>query len=588
MKLKNIKVEQILYLLILIFAFGIRNLHINQVPLSEDEAGWALQALAVARGITPSFSPGPAYPILTGLTFFLFEDTNAYARIWPIIAGSCLVLFPYLIRSLIGRKAALIMAIGLAISPTLILYSRIADPRMMAVSFAMMAIGFSILRKPIIAGIFLGLMLLCGPTALYGLINLGIAWLIGTLLSNLKVMEPISALIPISLNRRGLASALFYSIVVILVVGTLFFRFPSGIGAFAEILPSYLQEWIISSGTSLAKLLISLIIYNPVVFIFGVLAITQAWRTKDTLSQWLSIWAGISFLTVILQPGREVFSLVWFLIPLWALAATEIAKYFKLDGAEFLPSLGQALLIFLLMALGWLNLAGVASIGGVLEANQLRWAIIGGTIVLGGVTTLLIGLGWSMKTAQQGLVWGLLLGFGFYGVSLMWGVSQLRPNGVQELIGSSTVTTFSDDFRETLGDLSEWRTGMRNTLDVVLTTTSPSLRWEMRNWSNARFLPSVPVGDLPAVIINEEDQPSPNLAIGYRGQDFTWWQTPGWEGVLPENWPRWLVFRDAPVISSNIILWARGDLFPGGVLGKAGDSGTVDEENIAPSSLPVD
>jgi len=259
-----------------------------------------------------------------------------------------------------------------------------------------------------------------------------------------------------------------------------------------------------------------------------------------------------------------------------------------LDGAEFLPSLGQALLIFLLMALGWLNLAGVASIGGVLEANQLRWAIIGGTIVLGGVTTLLIGLGWSMKTAQQGLVWGLLLGFGFYGVSLMWGVSQLRPNGVQELIGSSTVTTFSDDFRETLGDLSEWRTGMRNTLDVVLTTTSPSLRWEMRNWSNARFLPSVPVGDLPAVIINEEDQPSPNLAIGYRGQDFTWWQTPGWEGVLPENWPRWLVFRDAPVISSNIILWARGDLFPGGVLGEAGDSGTVDEENIAPSSLPVD
>jgi len=49
-----------------------------------------------------------------------------------------------------------------------------------------------------------------------------------------------------------------------------------------------------------------------------------------------------------------------------------------------------------------------------------------------------------------------------------------------------------------------------------------------------------------------------------------------------------LVLRDAPMNPSNIILWARGDLFPGGVLDEAGDSGTVDEENIAPSSLPVD
>jgi hypothetical protein len=588
MKLKNITVEQIFYLLILILALGIRVLHIDQVPLSEDEAGKALQALAVARGETPSFSTGPAFPLLTGLTFFLFEDTNAYARIWPIIAGCCLVIFPYLIRSFIGRKAALIMALGLAISPTMVLFSRTADPRIMAVSFAMMAIGFSILRKPILAGMFLGLMLLCGPTALSGLIGLGITWLVGNLLSKMKVIEPISTITPIVINRWAIVSALFSSFVVILIVGTLFFRFPSGIGAFAEILPSYIQGWIIPSDTSLAKLFLSLILYNPVVFIFGILAIIQAWRTKDTLSQWLSIWTGISLLIVILQPGREVFSWVWLLIPMWALASTEIARYFKLDGAEFLPSIGQALLIFLLMALGWLNLAGVGSIGGVLEANQLRWAIIGGTIVLGGVTTLLIGLGWSFKTAQQGLVWGLLLGFIFYGVSLMWGVSQLRPNGVQELIGSSTVTTYSNDFQETLGDLSEWRTGMRDTLDVVLTTTSPSLRWEMRNWSAARFMPSIPVGDLPSVIINEEDQPSPNLAIGYRGQDFPWWQTPGWEGVLPENWPRWLVFREAPMNPSNIILWARGDLFPGGVLGEAGDSGTVDEENIAPSSLPVD
>ena len=94
MNLKRITIEQTLYLLILILAIGIRVLRIDDVPLSDYEAGRALQALQASRGVSPDFSPGPAYPLLTGLTFFLFMDNNAYARIWPILAGCCLVIFP--------------------------------------------------------------------------------------------------------------------------------------------------------------------------------------------------------------------------------------------------------------------------------------------------------------------------------------------------------------------------------------------------------------------------------------------------------------------------------------------------------------
>ena len=239
------------------------------------------------------------------------------------------------------------------------------------------------------------------------------------------------------------------------------------------------------------------------------------------------------------------------------------------------------------MALGWINLAGLSMSGGPQETDQLRWAIIAGTIVLGGITTLLIGLGWSVKTAQQGLVWGLLLGFGFYGISLMWGLSQLRPNGELELIGVPPNSGNAEDLQVTLGDLSEWRTGMRDTLDVVLTTSSPSLVWEMRNWDKAQFLPSVPIGELPSLIINSEDQPEPNLPIGYRGQDFAWWVTPGWEGALPDNWPRWLVFRDAPQEIRKIVLWARIDLFPGGIINEVDEIATEIDEDLPVSSLPV-
>ncbi len=588
MNLKSITIEQSLYILILIIAIGIRILGIDDVPLSDFEAGKAVQALQASRGEIPNFSPGPAYPVLTSLTFFLFADTNAYARIWPVIAGCLLVISPYFIRSVLGSKAALIMALGLALSPIFVSFSRLASGEIMTVGFAVLAIGMVVNRKPRFAGIFAGLMLLSGPTALQGLLGIGFGVMLGYFLSKTNVLETISNDLPIEFNPKALSVGVVSALGAIFVFGTLFFLFPSALGSFTSILPSYFRGWVTVPETSVSQLLVVLIIYSPIVLIFGVLAIFRAWRNRDTFSQWMSLWAGASFLLAIIYPGRDVFSWIWFLIPLWALASVEIAKYFRLEEAELLPSIGQAVLIFLLMALGWINLAGLSMTSGGQETNQLRWAIIAGTIVLGGVTSLLIGLGWSVKTAQQGLVWGLLLGLGFYGISMTWGVSQLRPNGEKELIGVPPVTRNAADLQVTLGDLSEWRTGMRDTLDVVLTTSSPSLVWEMRNWSEARFLPSVPVGELPSVIINRDDQPEPNLSIGYRGQDFAWWISPAWEGPLPDNWPMWLVFRDAPQYTSNIVLWARGDLFPGGILSEVEESSTEIDEELPLGSLPVE
>lgn len=587
MKLNRITIEQALFFLILLAALGIRILRIGDVPLSDYEAEQALQAFQVSNGEGGGFSPGPAYPLLTGTTFFLLADDNAFARIWPILAGCCLVIFPYLIRSLIGRKAALIMAIGLALDPSLVAFSRIAGSEIMAVGFGVMALGLAYNRKAIPAGIFGGLMLLSGPSALHGLLGFGLAWLIGDILSRIDLLARIPREGPSENNKILLKSGLLAAGGITFVVGTLFFLFPEGLGALTSIIPAYLAGWTTTSGISASRLLASLLFYNPIVLIFGTLAVIQGWRRRETVSQWLSLWAGTTFAIVLIYPNREVISLAWLLVPLWGLAAIEIAKYFRVQDAELVPAIGQAALILLLMALGWLNLAGLNLNAGDIQSNQLRWAVIGGTLVLGGITSLLIGLGWSAKTAQQGLVWGLLLGLGFYSISSTWALSQLRPNGEQELFAPAPIAKNSGDLQVTLGDLSEWRTGMRDTLDVVLITSAPSLMWEMRNWSEARFMTAVPAGDLPSVIITSEDQPEPNLSIGYRGQDFTWWAYPNWAGVLPENWPSWLVFRNASQINTNIVLWARADLFPGGGLGLDEDLSQDVEEEIPLGQLPL-
>ena len=129
---------------------------------------------------------------------------------------------------------------------------------------------------------------------------------------------------------------------------------------------------------------------------------------------------------------------------------------------------------------------------------------------------------------------------------------------------------------------------MRDTLDVIVTAPAPSLVWELRRWDNVRFMTRIPNGELPPVIISSEDQPEPNQSMGYRGQDFSWWISPAWSGVLPDNWARWLVFRDAPKEIRNIILWARLDLFPGGVINEVEEIAPDKDDLVPVGSKPVE
>ena len=97
MKLSRLTIEQALFFLIILLALGIRIFRISDVPLSDFEAERAMEAFHASRGESTGFSPGPAYPLLTGAIFFLLSDSNAYARVWPLLAGCCLVLFPFLL-----------------------------------------------------------------------------------------------------------------------------------------------------------------------------------------------------------------------------------------------------------------------------------------------------------------------------------------------------------------------------------------------------------------------------------------------------------------------------------------------------------
>jgi hypothetical protein len=566
MDTKRITVEHVLYLILFALSLGVRLLRLGAAPLSEFEAGWALQALEVARGANLTYGPNPGYISLTGLAFFLLGSSDGLARFFPALAGSLLIWLPFIFRHQLGRRAAVLAAIGLTIDPGLVSLSRLAGGPMIAVSFGLLALGLWYARQPILAGICAGLALLGGPAILMGIAGLGIAWFAGAILLRHGQMllsedgiRPVFPWREVKIGLSALAGTLF-------VAGTLFLLYPQALGGVGRMVPAFAAGWVDTTGIPAARLIAVLVFYQPLALVFGFAASIRAWGNADPLPRWLSLWSAAALLLVLAYPGRQVGDLAWMLIPLWVLAGLELARHLQVYEWEKVPALGQTALIVILMTLAWINLAAMSLPFGGEEVLRLRWLVIGGSAALVGVTTSLVALGWSPTVAQRGLIWGFGIGLGLYTLAGMWGVSQLRANGEQELWSPPPAISQANLLMQTLGDLAEWRTGHRNHLELVVTEPGPAIRWLLRDWEGARFVTVISPTERPAAIISEVDQATPSLTAAYRGQDFAWRVGPGWEGAVPQELPAWITFRNAPQAKEHIILWARGDLFPEGSL----------------------
>ena len=569
MLMRKLTNEDILYSLAFVLALGVRLFNLGGASLSEIEAGTALQAFALARGNLSAAAPAhqPGYLALTSLTFSLFGSSDALARLWPALAGSLLILAPFAFKRVIGRNAALILAFGLALDPGLVALSRLADGQMMAIGFTVLAFALAYARKPAGAGILAGLALLSGPSIWLGLLGLGIAWGVARLLRiplGAEIPEDGQpAATPASASTEFLRTWATFTLGSILIVSTLFFSFPAGLGVWASSISAFARGWVAPSDIPVGRLLVALAVYQPLALIFATVAVVHAWTRLRSLV----LWALAALVLAMAFTGRGVGDVAWVLVPMWTLAAIGLAAYFGED-AKNPVSLGQAAAIIVLLALVWLTLAGLHL--AVVEAIRLRLLIVLGIFVLGILTTAFVTLGWNWQIARNGAVIGLSVALGVYGIAAMLGVSQVHVGSPAELWMPSPRTGQAELLKDTLRELSLTHTGEANSLEVVSLVDAPALRWVLRDYSDAIVAAAVDEEILPAVVIAPLGSETQTWTAAYRGQDFAWRLNPGWEGVLPEAWVDWLVFRKAHVQTEHILLWARLDLFPEDVI-------TVDE-----------
>ncbi len=599
MKTKTFTFEIFLYLLAFALALVLRLVQLGAAPLGDVEAGWALQALDLLRGQEFTFGSQPLYVLVTSQFFSLLGSSNGLARLLPALAGSSLPILPlFLGRWIAGsqklRWAGLIFAFGMAIDPGLVALSRQAGSLVPALAFSLWAVTLYAARRPVPAGILAGLALLSGPAVLHGALTLAAAFGLSRLLD--KNLAAISAPDEAEASEAALSSdatpaalpsafdfsahwlrpALISAGAVLLLAGTLFLRVPQGLAAMVGSLPSYISGWIEPSGVSLLRLLAGLAFYQPLVLIFALVGLARAWFDLTTLptdaqsgarlTLRLGLWVLAALILVLLYTARQVADLAWLLPPLWGMAAIELAQHLPpaKDASTRRVSVSLACLLVVLAALSWISLLALAR-----QPNTLLYAALAvGALLMGFVLTLLVGAGWSIPAARMGLAWAaatcLLLG----SFSAAWGLAYLRPNGAQELWSPGPAAGQAGQLVSTLGDLAEWNSGHRQEIDVLVTVDSPSLRWALRDFLGASYVAGLAASESPSVVIASRDQETPTLAQAYRGQDFVWRVYPAWPGLLPANLPAWLTSRQAPLVSEQVVLWARIDLFPDQGLGQ--------------------
>jgi len=85
---------------------------------------------------------------------------------------------------------------------------------------------------------------------------------------------------------------------------------------------------------------------------------------------------------------------------------------------------------------------------------------------------------------------------------------------------------------------------------------------------------------MPEVVLRPASLGDLSRPAAYRGQGFAWSPTLQWDGRLGSALA-WVTRRELPLQSDTLVLWARGDLFPGGSL-------AVQSGETAPLEEPLD
>jgi hypothetical protein len=556
MTYRHFKYESLLYLLAFLIALALRFIALGAMPLADAEAAPALQALRIAQGESPALAPHPFYILSTSVMFFLYGGgTNFLARLLPALIGSLLVLAPLLFDDRLKPRPSLLLAFFIALDPGMVAISRQAASPIFAIAFVIFAFGFLNKNKPALASAFAALAILSGPSVWFGMLGLGITWAI---LQAFRLPSSAFRLLPS--DSRLSPSVLIPFFLTFIVAGSLFLLVPNGLSAAFASIPAFIASWTKTSDVTAGRLFLSILAYQPLAFLLALIAVVRGWMRSIQRIIFLSLWLLVSLLLAVFLPSRQMGDLAWALIPLSALAALELSRCLDIHPEERSEVAGVGFLTVFIWVFAWLGFAGMTWFPVDSREYILRLSMLIGALALLVLSLLLVAAGWSTRTARFGGIWGMVIALGIIGVGGALGSAGLRGQNSPELWWLPSTPAQADLLQASVREISEYGMGDDFSAKVVIVGLNiPSLEWALREHP-VEVVASLDVASSPDFVITSFEM-NPALVAAYRGQDFSWRQTPAWSSAVPNTWMRWITLREMPQMSETIILWARDDLF---------------------------
>ncbi len=571
---KPITVEIVIYFLIFVLGLTFRVINLYHAPLSDQEAIIALQAKDLVSGFD-SLQTLPDQPLLVnilGLGFLLFGVNTLSTRILPVLAGSIMILMPFLFRKTLGKKTAILLSLWLAIDPLFYFLSRKVNSTLISLILVFVIVKLVREKKWVWIGITAALGVLSGVQFILGLLLSYILYLIlekkifvkkdaaegnypqeeSHHLDNEKGED---------FNWRMLLTGF---VPAVLLVSSAVFFFPQQFGTIPSGLVNFILGFVQRSDVTLVTLISGILVYEPFVLIFGVIGMIYFWQSEETLFRLLKPWVFVAVLFILIYPFKTVSFLVWLILP-FAIYSIKLIKKIMMGVEKF----GVLFPVFSLVVFVFSIFLVLFSISGVTSGAEFLGVVINGqtlffaALVIFILSILLIGWAWSWKLSRSSLVTALCVLWGIVSISSAWNLGGGRDPYYNELWKLGKISPEADILVESIDQMSRYNNKSTDEVTIYVSEiNSPSLLWLLKDYRTEVGAGINQPGDIKIVITPEES--NSQIQGFFSGQDFLINSDPAWNLMTFAEMKSWFLTRSAPqngIVQESVVLWFNSTWF---------------------------
>jgi uncharacterized protein (TIGR03663 family) len=575
--------EVALYGVILCLALALRLAWLSTRIMDVPEAEQAWQAWQLAHGRAPVGDYSPL--LLTGQAalFALFGASDVVARLLPALAGSAIVVLPYWLRSHLGRVGALVAALSLAVSPTLVYSARYGGGSMLLTACMLGVVVFWLAFRRERRVSFLYAAAVLGAVALLAdfriisvLIVLGLAWAIERVGMKQPSEEQRLGRIGAGMDVPWKNLALTAGVVFVLLATAFAFN-PGGLGAWADLASAWVEHLQpVINGQPWYYALSALFLYEPFLLVFGAIGIVDLVRRpsdQERPEATVLVWLVAGFLAISLaMGGRDAGDVALFCAPLALIAGRTVGKLVRSwqEGASLTREGILSLVVLVLLVYVVLESAFYARslYLNLDKATQFLWfwlLAVALLIVLCGLSLAWFGneVTWRVGGAVMALILVLNAFSGAVGLNFR------RPNDPRELHILTASSEGTRDLLAVMADLSYHERGFPGATPVTVERRLGAIwPWYLRDWEDVTVVDELTPDVATPLVLGSGDETHPALggdgetasAGQYTGQDFVtrvWWEPS--QLVSNDRWSWWLHRQSItqPVPVQKVILWVQ-------------------------------